>query len=875
MKGEMSMTSFRKSILLSLMLCVAISPVFAQGIFDSTADWDRADGTKVAGSVSYSGGTYTIEGNGDDIWNETDEGFYVYTEKSGSWSLSGKFTWVVTGGNDWAKMGPMIREGGDVANAMNYAALARGLGDLVSPQWRDAVGMAASSQSERIRDENGDLVPLVDGSIWLRVTRIAEEDYFYCEWSYDGSTWAVGNSHYLPMADSVAYGLTITNHDANDVLAMADVENVALSEFDQTLAIRSFDSVDIKDGQSIGVSLRVVNAAAGTVTETLPEGWSASDVSDNGVASGNTVTWTITDASTDLSYTANMTAGSESSTFTGNIDGFTTLGSRSVPIILPADLGIFEWEADINVSAAGSAEFDGGYYIVTGSGADVWGTSDGFHFVYKEVSGPIRLEGNVLNFVDDGDATWAKTGFMIRQDTSASAVNGFIGVRSDLAAFRQIRPAPGAESSSGDNPTGQDGTLAIERVGNTFNYYYKDLNGDWVSWGSMVAEELNDPVLVGLAVTSHSNGNLTSAEYTDVTLTVYDGYATRSLPTKVLKSDSTTIEGVNVSAVITEGKTSSATVTEVLPAGFSATNIQTTNGSASASGSTITWSLSGAEGTVEMTYDLVVGNTDEPALFSGNLGGLTTGGDSGIFPIMFTAPYTPEANVTMDGLISDGEYAGGYSETFDATDAVAPGTLISGTPFSAAENNLTFHVVHNNEYIWIGMDVVDPSLGFNENETEVWNNDSIEFNFDGNISRMTTKEGNRLGFQTSVVGNGRIVGGNNAPTVIQAADYAYSTDGAYWNFATRVKADNSGWVTELQLDKSQVLDPPSNTIVGFDIKVNGTDAGAGARNLTWGYWYTDVNGTVDDAFWDNETGWAIVDLQRGYEEAGVVDWSLF
>jgi hypothetical protein len=279
-----------------------------------------------------------------------------------------------------------------------------------------------------------------------------------------------------------------------------------------------------------------------------------------------------------------------------------------------------------------------------------------------------------------------------------------------------------------------------------------------------------------------------------------------------------------------------------------------------------------------MTYDLVIPNLTEKALFtiSGDLDGLTTGGDSGLFPVFFTAPYTPNASVTLDGIISPGEYDGGYSETFDNEDSIAPGTFIDGTAqYSREDNNVTFHIVHNNQYIWVGFDVVDKDLAFNENETQAWNNDSLEFYIDGNISRLSTKEGNQYGFQATVVGNGRLVGGEGAPAAIQGNGYVYSENGAYWNFATRVKSSNDGWVTEYQVDKEQVLDPPTNTIIGFDCKVNGSQPGAGTRTSNWGYWFTDFDGVYQDAFWNNETGWAIVDIQQGFVEAGVSDWALF
>jgi hypothetical protein len=773
----------------------------------------------------------------------------------------------------------MIRDGAQEAQAVNYYAGMRGLLDLISPQWRDSVGAASASFDARI-NVDGTYVAPENSTIWLAITRVAEVNQVYIEWSRDGQNWNLGHSRTQMMGDTVAYGFAITNHEPNDFLAEATVSNVELTPFDKMFALRSFSRKDIAENVTVDVSLELINPAASTLTETVPDGWVISNISDGGTASGSTITWNIT-SQTSVSYSAQMPVGSESATFSGSSSvGLDTMGEFSLAILAPG-VGIFDFQADINVSAAGSAELVDGSYFVTGSGADIWGGADGFHYLYSPVSGPLRIEATVFNFVDDGDATWAKTGLMVRQDTTPGAVNGFIGVRSDAFAFRQVRPSAGADSSSAsDNPdtAAQNGRVAIERIGNSFMYYYQNWDDEWVPWGTMNATDLSDPVLVGLAVTSHSNGNLTSAEYVDVVLQVYDGFASRYLPSKVLPVEGGTISGVEVTAVITEGKTSNGTVKEVLPAGFSATNIQTTNGSATLSGTTINWKLSGATGEQTMTYDLTIPAQTGKSLvtISGDLGGLTTGGDSGLFPVFFTAPYTPNASVTMDGLISAGEYDGGYSETFDNEDSIAPGTFIDGSAqYAREDNNVTFHIVHNNQYIWVGFDVVDKDLAFNENETEAWNNDSLEFYIDGNISRLSTKEGNQYGFQATVVGNGRLVGGEGAPAAIQGNGYVYSDAGAYWNFATRVKSSNDGWVTEYQVDKEQVLDPPTNTIIGFDCKVNGSQPGAGTRTSNWGYWFTDFDGLYQDAFWNNETGWAIVDIQQGFVEAGVSDWALF
>ena len=102
----------RITLLSIIALCLSIPAFSAAGIFDKTADWKTGD-TKAAGSVTATGtgdaAVYTIKGNGDDIWNNADEGFFAYTSQTGSFSIQAKLKWVTPGANQWSKMGLMIQ----------------------------------------------------------------------------------------------------------------------------------------------------------------------------------------------------------------------------------------------------------------------------------------------------------------------------------------------------------------------------------------------------------------------------------------------------------------------------------------------------------------------------------------------------------------------------------------------------------------------------------------------------------------------------------------------------------------------------------------------------------------------------------------------
>ncbi len=208
------------------------------GVFENTVTLDALeyDNTPLAGSITEADGVYTISGDGRDIWDNGDEGFFAYTELSGANSISAKVKWINGGiGNDWSKIGVMVRENGNDPASKHYwiemrsgaeDADGNALGDRTDAQWRDATGQ--SSGNVEIPSDGANMAS-VDG-MWFRVTR--EGDNFTSEYSMDGSAWSVANTRSIPMQDEVAYGVIITSHCTTAVegneLVTAEVSDVQI-----------------------------------------------------------------------------------------------------------------------------------------------------------------------------------------------------------------------------------------------------------------------------------------------------------------------------------------------------------------------------------------------------------------------------------------------------------------------------------------------------------------------------------------------------------------------------------------------------------------------------------------------------------------------
>src|SRR5579859_4817411 len=81
------------------------------------------------------------------------------------------------------------------------------------------------------------------------------------------------------------------------------------------------------------------------------------------------------------------------------------------------DLGIFTNQGSVGQTPpGGTAHYDPakGEYRITGGGANVWGTSDAFYFVWKKASGDITLSADV-QWVGTSNAEHRKAVLMIRQ----------------------------------------------------------------------------------------------------------------------------------------------------------------------------------------------------------------------------------------------------------------------------------------------------------------------------------------------------------------------------------------------------------------------------------------------------------------------------
>ncbi|MFP4058701.1 MAG: hypothetical protein ACLF0G_17680, partial [Candidatus Brocadiia bacterium] len=175
-----------------------------------------------------------------------------------------------------------------------------------------------------------------------------------------------------------------------------------------------------------------------------------------------------------------------------------------------------------NPSVAGSTvEGPPGTYTITGSGSDVWGNADHFHFYHDTWSGNFEAICRVNSLT--GSDSWRKGGIMARDGLDADAVN--VAARStpgqgSRKVGLQWRDSTGAGSGSTDLPNASSGTqpvwLKLSRNFYQFSASWApDVGGAPGTWSdTRTRNSMNMPseVELGLWVTSHNNGEESVAE---------------------------------------------------------------------------------------------------------------------------------------------------------------------------------------------------------------------------------------------------------------------------------------------------------------------------------------------------------------------------
>ena len=182
--------------------------------------------------------------------------------------------------------------------------------------------------------------------------------------------------------------------------------------------------------------------------------------------------------------------------------------SSEVPAVLPLQFA----SADIGpVGAAGGASYCNGQFTITGSGADIWGTTDAFQYVYAylPVSTNCDIRARVVGV--ENTSGNAKAAVMIRESLAANSSDAMADVEPSAGIEFIWRNGAGASAASSSVTGTAPNWVRLTRTNNTFTAFWSADGIAWRQIGSSTNISMTVSAYVGLAVCSHNNGTLNTS----------------------------------------------------------------------------------------------------------------------------------------------------------------------------------------------------------------------------------------------------------------------------------------------------------------------------------------------------------------------------
>ena len=198
------------------------------------------------------------------------------------------------------------------------------------------------------------------------------------------------------------------------------------------------------------------------------------------------------------------------------------LGSDVVGAQSP--IGIFDAQTHVGRErGSGSASYDAQpqAYLVAGSGQNMWGDHDDFHFVWKRMTGNFILSTRA-RFIGAGVEAHRKIGWTIRPSLETNSAHVTAALHGDGLMSLQFRRTTGAtteEAKSRDSLPNADAVIQLERRDGVYIMSVARF-GDTLVTQQLSDMSLPDTVYVGLFVCAHNDTAIEHAAFSNVRVTV-------------------------------------------------------------------------------------------------------------------------------------------------------------------------------------------------------------------------------------------------------------------------------------------------------------------------------------------------------------------
>jgi subtilisin family serine protease/regulation of enolase protein 1 (concanavalin A-like superfamily) len=441
------------------------------------------------GSTNLQDGMWTVRGAGSDIGGTVDAFHFARRQWSGNGEIVARVV-SLQHTHALARAGIMIRR--TLAADSAHAMMSIRPGGEIEFVARELAGLPS------VIDQG----PAAHGEIWFKLSRNGSEVTGFS--SDDGIRWAIVGRASIGVGD-VGVGLVANSHDPA-FLTTAIIDRLAITRVPALQAPEPPSLPNPADGASAvamnqlfrwtsprathyEIRFGLNNPPQATHVTALDhpyfEPWPGA------ITPGRTHYWQII---------ARNSAG----TTIGPVWSFAAAGTATWP---------GAWSSrDVGATGrTGSAAFSGDRVTVQGAGADIWGTSDGFHYVYQPLTGDGEIVARVVTL--QNTHTFAKAGIMIRESLAANAAHVLLSVRpAGGLEFMTRRVAAGTTSFIAGGTRPAPVWLRLQRRGATFLATVSSDGQVWTSVG-VTSVALPAAVTIGFVVSSHTTTSLNSAVF--------------------------------------------------------------------------------------------------------------------------------------------------------------------------------------------------------------------------------------------------------------------------------------------------------------------------------------------------------------------------
>lgn len=443
------------------------------------------------------GRAYDITAGGADIQSTADEFHFTYRQRTGDFDVKVRVA-SLTRANEWTKAGLMLRETLDAASPNVFI--------MATPDvkghrftWRPTAGGSTLAKGTGI---------VSYPNTWLRLQRRGGVVSGYR--STDGQNWLLVASARLTLPQTVYFGMAVTSHNT------AQMATAQFRDLGDVAAVPQLPSAPATLGATAASSSRIDLswAASGGVTSYRVERKGPGDADFVQIAA-SVIGTTYQDsagllANTSYAYRVRAQNAAGLSEYSPTASATTLPGTPTGLSLTGVDVGPSRPAGSTRELVAGRD------YDITGGGADIYGTTDEFHFAHRQHIGDFDVKVRIQSLTQTN--VFAKAGIMARAGLGANAANvAAILMPGDRGYRFQSRPTDGAVTdvrSSNSIPAVANAWVRLRRQGDVFTGYRSDDGVNWVELRS-VTILLPQTLYLGLAVTSHDVNRISVAEMRD------------------------------------------------------------------------------------------------------------------------------------------------------------------------------------------------------------------------------------------------------------------------------------------------------------------------------------------------------------------------